>query len=195
MQPTGVTVYGNCEPIYGACCDEVTALCLDGIAQPDCILRFVPDTPCSEIDPPCGARLLRRRNCRSRELVRLDLWRRQRLRPAFFRGPDRARDHPDLRQLAVRSVHRFAGLGHLPFTWAMTAARAPGTTTTGDGAVQSRCAGLAAGTYHATLEAYSSACGPVTLQVVSYEPADRAAESARPSRRRLSNCPREAVEY
>jgi hypothetical protein len=35
--------------------------------------------------------------------------------------------------------------------------------------------GLAAGTWYATIEAYSSACGPVTLNVANYEPAIRAA--------------------
>ena len=48
---TGVYV-----PIYGACCDDYTGDCADGVEQLDCEApkRFVADTACADLDPPCG---------------------------------------------------------------------------------------------------------------------------------------------
>jgi len=43
--------------VTGACCNEVTALCIDNVAMNDCTAaeqRFTPNTACAAIAPPCG---------------------------------------------------------------------------------------------------------------------------------------------
>jgi len=49
-----VNVYGD--PIFGACCDEITLICTDDVELVDCLppLRFVANTLCVDLDPPCG---------------------------------------------------------------------------------------------------------------------------------------------
>jgi len=49
---------GTCPDIYGACCNDYTGECRDGIEWGDCMppLRFSPDTTCAELEPPCGIR-------------------------------------------------------------------------------------------------------------------------------------------
>ena len=54
IQPTGVTVYGNCEPIYGACCDGLTGVCENNVSIFDCTGQFTEDAQCAELTPPCG---------------------------------------------------------------------------------------------------------------------------------------------
>jgi hypothetical protein len=47
---------GDGEPVYGACCDEVSATCTDNVALNDCGLpgRFLPNGTCAELSPSCG---------------------------------------------------------------------------------------------------------------------------------------------
>ena len=47
---------GEYVPIYGACCDDSTGVCVDDVEMPDCPapLRFAEDTLCVDLDPPCG---------------------------------------------------------------------------------------------------------------------------------------------
>jgi hypothetical protein len=47
---------GDCPDIFGACCDDYTSVCLDGVEWGDCLppLRFAPGTPCADLAPPCG---------------------------------------------------------------------------------------------------------------------------------------------
>lgn len=47
-------VTGNSEPV-GACCDDATGICVDGVAQANCNGRFAADTLCADLDPPCGS--------------------------------------------------------------------------------------------------------------------------------------------
>jgi hypothetical protein len=42
-------------PIVGACCDEFTGACVDGVAAEDCAGYLAPDTSCAALDPSCGA--------------------------------------------------------------------------------------------------------------------------------------------
>ena len=46
---------GQYTPIYGACCDPSTGDCLDNVDYQDCPqgARFVVNTLCEDIDPPC----------------------------------------------------------------------------------------------------------------------------------------------
>ncbi|MBN1457008.1 MAG: hypothetical protein JW912_04060 [Sedimentisphaerales bacterium] len=39
----------------GACCDDSTGTCQDGVAQENCTGRFSANTLCSNLDPPCGS--------------------------------------------------------------------------------------------------------------------------------------------
>jgi hypothetical protein len=39
---------------FGACCDDFTGTCEDGISNLECDGRFVPDTACADIAPACG---------------------------------------------------------------------------------------------------------------------------------------------
>ena len=41
---------------YGACCDDYTGFCADGVEQMDCEApkRFAANTSCAALDPPCG---------------------------------------------------------------------------------------------------------------------------------------------
>ncbi len=41
-------------PVFGACCDDSTAGCADGVELQDCAGRFAADTLCSALDPACG---------------------------------------------------------------------------------------------------------------------------------------------
>ncbi|MDD5064570.1 MAG: hypothetical protein PHQ35_07435 [Phycisphaerae bacterium] len=41
--------------VVGACCDDVTGICRDGVAQQNCTGRFAADTLCANLDPPCGS--------------------------------------------------------------------------------------------------------------------------------------------
>ncbi len=46
-------------PATGACCDELTGVCTDGVDGADCVganLRFVANTFCVDLVPPCGER-------------------------------------------------------------------------------------------------------------------------------------------
>ena len=47
---------GQYVPTFGACCDDSTATCNDGIEMQHCAppLRFAADTLCADLDPPCG---------------------------------------------------------------------------------------------------------------------------------------------
>ena len=47
---------GTYIPVYGACCDDSTGTCTDGVEQMDCQqpLRFAPNTLCADLNPPCG---------------------------------------------------------------------------------------------------------------------------------------------
>jgi len=47
---------GQYTPTYGACCDDSTGTCVDNVEMQDCLapLRFVPNTACADITPPCG---------------------------------------------------------------------------------------------------------------------------------------------
>ncbi|MEE9555233.1 MAG: GEVED domain-containing protein [candidate division Zixibacteria bacterium] len=43
-------------PVYGACCDDETGLCDDGVEAIDCVepARFAANTLCADLDPLCG---------------------------------------------------------------------------------------------------------------------------------------------
>jgi hypothetical protein len=45
-----------CGPVYGACCDPETGICIDNVEANDCIppLQFSFETLCENLDPPCG---------------------------------------------------------------------------------------------------------------------------------------------
>ena len=47
---------GQYIPTYGACCDDSTATCTDGVERLDCPppLRFAANTLCADLDPACG---------------------------------------------------------------------------------------------------------------------------------------------
>jgi hypothetical protein len=47
---------GEYVPIYGACCDDYTGICMDNVEQLDCPAgaRFEPNVLCDNLDPPCG---------------------------------------------------------------------------------------------------------------------------------------------
>lgn len=51
---------GESMPTFGACCDDVTGTCTDGVEAGVCPWpnRFGPDLLCSELNPPCGLGLL-----------------------------------------------------------------------------------------------------------------------------------------
>jgi len=49
-----VCLTGAYEPIFGACCDDDTGTCDDGIEVINCTGRFAADTLCADLDPPCG---------------------------------------------------------------------------------------------------------------------------------------------
>jgi hypothetical protein len=44
--------------LAGACCDDYTGLCVDNVAEGDCLppLRFTVDTLCQDLSPTCGIR-------------------------------------------------------------------------------------------------------------------------------------------
>ncbi|MCH8252045.1 MAG: hypothetical protein IID36_06295, partial [Planctomycetes bacterium] len=47
---------GEAGGVFGACCDEATGMCTDGVEISDCTAldeRFVVDATCESIDPPC----------------------------------------------------------------------------------------------------------------------------------------------
>jgi len=53
-----VCLQGTLGGITGACCDEATLACVNDVEILDCRStgqRFVPDTTCENLDPPCGA--------------------------------------------------------------------------------------------------------------------------------------------
>ena len=45
-----------CEEVFGACCDDATGNCADNVSIFDCPTgyRFVPNTLCADLFPPCG---------------------------------------------------------------------------------------------------------------------------------------------
>ena len=47
---------GEYVPHYGACCDDTTGICNDGIEMMNCLppLRFAENTLCADLDPACG---------------------------------------------------------------------------------------------------------------------------------------------
>lgn len=45
---------GEYVPTFGACCDDSTGMCEDGVEIINCTGRFVADTLCADLDPPCG---------------------------------------------------------------------------------------------------------------------------------------------
>ncbi|MGD8454409.1 MAG: GEVED domain-containing protein [Phycisphaerae bacterium] len=48
---------GGCPVILGACCDELTGICVDYVPWDDCLgwgQQFTMDTLCAELDPACG---------------------------------------------------------------------------------------------------------------------------------------------
>ena len=46
---------GEYVPTYGACCDDSSSTCDDGIEAQDCTGRFAANTLCADLDPPCGS--------------------------------------------------------------------------------------------------------------------------------------------
>ncbi|MBU0639874.1 MAG: hypothetical protein KKB50_13480 [Planctomycetes bacterium] len=52
----GLCLTGTYVPSYGACCDDSTGDCTPDVEAQDCPppLRFVADTACEDLDPPCG---------------------------------------------------------------------------------------------------------------------------------------------
>lgn len=50
-----ITVTGfSCPPVPGACCNETTGVCTDGVLQPNCTGRFGgPGTTCANLEPAC----------------------------------------------------------------------------------------------------------------------------------------------
>lgn len=52
----GVCLTGTYVPAFGACCDDFTGVCTDGVEIINCEppLRFTVDTLCNDIAPPCG---------------------------------------------------------------------------------------------------------------------------------------------
>ncbi|UCE67758.1 MAG: hypothetical protein JSU85_07070 [Candidatus Zixiibacteriota bacterium] len=53
-----ICVTGTYIPVYGACCNDGTGSCIDDIEITRCpwpTARYVPNTPCANIQPPCGA--------------------------------------------------------------------------------------------------------------------------------------------
>jgi hypothetical protein len=52
-----VCLHGPVGGVFGACCDDALATCTDGVEITSCFasdLRFVPDTLCADLEPPCG---------------------------------------------------------------------------------------------------------------------------------------------
>lgn len=51
-----VCLTGEYVETYGACCDDETGICNDGIEMSQCLapLRFAANTLCADLDPPCG---------------------------------------------------------------------------------------------------------------------------------------------
>jgi hypothetical protein len=52
-----VCLVGTEGGVFGACCDDSTGACADGVEITDCTapgLRFSPDQLCDDLDPPCG---------------------------------------------------------------------------------------------------------------------------------------------
>jgi hypothetical protein len=49
---------GNCPDVFGACCDDYTGVCNDGVEWGQCAppLRFTQDTLCADLEPTCGIR-------------------------------------------------------------------------------------------------------------------------------------------
>ncbi|MHC5111323.1 MAG: hypothetical protein ACYTHJ_15750 [Planctomycetota bacterium] len=50
-------VEGTPGGIFGACCDDASGICIDGIEIDDCFdskFRFGPDITCAELQPPCS---------------------------------------------------------------------------------------------------------------------------------------------
>ena len=237
VPPTGVTVAGNCEPLLGACCDEMTGVCDNDVEYVDCDGTFYLYELCEALSPPCGDPGAccddDSASCVDGVVVALCTTRHaggvlcEDLDPpcgewscydATFAAPGswtgntcgavndctlRSSEDLNVRVIiptpgnwqfdlcggtTVWDTYLYVGNDCCVGTW---------YDDDGCGTVLSKkqIAGLAAGTYYATLEAYSSACGPVTLQVVSYEPADRAAESGAPITQAPEQLPPEAVEY
>jgi hypothetical protein len=51
-----ICLTGAGDASYGACCDDASGTCEDDVLIADCppSSRFAADTPCSQLDPPCG---------------------------------------------------------------------------------------------------------------------------------------------
>jgi hypothetical protein len=52
-----VCLQGESGGVFGACCDDSTGQCKDGVEITDCLgpnSRFAPDQSCQSLDPPCG---------------------------------------------------------------------------------------------------------------------------------------------
>jgi hypothetical protein len=214
IQPTGVTVSGNCEPVYGACCDLVSGNCMSDVAYFDCTLAFYQDQQCVELTPPCG-------NpgacCDDATATCVDGVMELACEPRFVAGTLCADIDPPCGELMC-----FDASIDAPGTWSGNTCGAVndcalrtsedlivrviiptsgnwqfdlctgtsvwdtylyvgndccvGTWSDDDGCPSPmdnvlsriRISGLAAGTWYATIEAYSSACGPVTLSITWY---------------------------
>lgn len=52
-------ITGELQAAFGACCDDASGICTDSVASEDCPppLRFVGNTECDQIYPPCGETL------------------------------------------------------------------------------------------------------------------------------------------
>ncbi len=56
LYDNAVCLTGEYVPSFGACCDDSTGVCSNGVEMLDCAppLRFAADTLCADLDPPCG---------------------------------------------------------------------------------------------------------------------------------------------
>jgi hypothetical protein len=54
LYDNAVCLTGEYVPSFGACCDDSTGVCNDGVEIINCTTRFEADTLCADLDPPCG---------------------------------------------------------------------------------------------------------------------------------------------
>ena len=53
LNDLSMCLIGNYVPEFGACCNDDTGVCEDGVEIINCFGRFVADTLCVNLDPPC----------------------------------------------------------------------------------------------------------------------------------------------